>query len=104
MPSGTKDEHDFSPTINQDQGSATVYLQNTFNAPIAMKGTFTHFIEAFIDLVNEKDVRLDWNLGLNLQLTPHIGIGPTAQIRYDGQPVVQIQTTDTMVMFAVQVK
>jgi Protein of unknown function, DUF481 len=101
---GYEDEHDVSSTINQDQGSATAYLQNSYNAPIAAKGTFSHTLEAFFDLVNTDDVRLTWNVNLMLQVTPHIGIGPAAQVRYDGQPVQQVQTTDTMVMIAVQIK
>ena len=101
---GHESEHLFSPAAGAevDEGNPLVYFQNTYNAPIAMKGMFSHFIETFVNLTDRQDVRVMWNLGLNLQVTPHIGIGPTAQIRYDSQPVTQVQTTDTMVMIAVQ--
>lgn len=80
------------------------YLQNTLRAPIARRGMLTHHVEAFFDLEDTEDVRVNWNLGLNVQLTPRIGVGPSLQIRYDARPVTQVQSTDTMLTIGVQVR
>jgi hypothetical protein len=101
---GYENEHVLTPVGPQDHRTPTAYFQNTYSSPIAMRGLFTHHIEMFNALDNRDDFRVNWNLGLNLQVTPHIGIGPSLQIRYDAKPVVQVQKTDTMVVFGVQFK
>lgn len=85
-----------------DQQSPVIYLRNIFATPVARKGLLSHNLELFYDLENNNDVRVNWDVSLSYQLTPHISIGPAAKIRYDAQPVVQVQSTDTMAMIAVQ--
>lgn len=89
------------PSIEQNP---IAYLQNTFSTPIARRGMLKHHVEAFFDLEDTEDVRVNWNLGLNLQLTPRVGIGPSLQVRYDARPVTQVQSTDTMLTIGVQVR
>ena len=83
----------------ETEQSPTVYAQNTFDTPVANRGLFTHHLELFYDLKDTNDFRVNWNVGLNMQLTPHFGMGPSFQVRYDNKPVSQIQTTDTMAVF-----
>lgn len=85
-----------------DQASPVIYLRNIFATPVAKKGLFSHSLEFFYDPHNHNDVRVNWDVSLSYQLTPHISIGPAAKIRYDARPVVQVQSTDTMAMIAVQ--
>jgi hypothetical protein len=94
-------EGQFGPETEQ---SPTLYAQSFFSSPIANRGMFTQHLEAFYDLINRDDFRANWDAGLQMQVTPHISIGPSAQIRYDNHPVSQIQRTDTMVVFGVQFK
>ena len=103
---GYEDEHFLTPggPIDSHEGSPTAYFQNTYNAPVQMRGMFNHFVEAFYDLAHTHDYRINWNIGLNLQVNSHIGIGPSLQIRYDHEPVAQTQKLDTLLVFGVNFK
>lgn len=87
-----------------DEGGLTGYAQNVINVPIARRGIFTHFLEYFHDFELSDDYRVNWNASLQLQVNPHIGIGPSFQVRYDAKPVTHVQKTDTMAVISVTFK
>ncbi len=95
---------DFSTVPNTNQSGFTLYFENTYDAVIARKGQFSHSFNTTIHTTSGGGSRLTWNVGLQTQLNPHIGIGPMFQLRYNSQPVQSVQKTDTMLMFAVQVR
>ena len=95
---------DFLTVPNTKQNGFALYFENTYEAVIAQKGQFSHSFNTTIHTTSGAGSRLTWNVGLQMQLNPHIGIGPMFQLRYHSRPVESVQKTDTMLMFAVQVR
>lgn len=98
---GHESEDFTEPAVTEH--SWALYFANTYDTAIQQRGMFSHNIEIVLDLENEKDRRINWSTGLQLQLNRHIGIGPALQVRYDSFPVLQVQKLDTMAMIAVRV-
>jgi hypothetical protein len=93
---GHEQEHVQGQFGEEDEGGPTAYAQNFLSVPIGQRGIFTHFFEYFHDLELSDDYRVNWQTSLQLQVNPHIAIGPSFSIRYDAKPVTQVQKTDTM--------
>lgn len=93
---GYEKEHVQGQFGEEDEDSPEAYAQNFLQVPIGQRGIFTHFLEFFHDFENGKDNRINWNVSLQMQVNPHLGIGPSFQVRYDAKPVTQVQKTDTM--------